>query len=1419
MRTRLVFPKNHRSTKQSRLPRAVAALFFLLIVRPTLAQSAGDSGEPAKTFDASVRPLLSKYCFDCHSGNVTEGDLDLGAFKSVADVRKAPEAWAKVREMLDSGQMPPKDAEQLPDVERKLLRKWVRDYLTALAEADAGDPGPVLLRRLNNAEYTYTIQDLTGVDTLDPTQEFPVDGAAGEGFTNAGGGQGMSPALFQKYLDAGKKIAEHMVLLPEGIRFSPSTTRRDQTDELLAQIQAFYRQFTADGGGTDVNLQGIKFSTNQGGLLPVEDYLVATLAEREALQAGQQSISAVASKRGLNAKYLQALWQTLTSGDTTNPFLVALRQSWTAAKPQDAPALATKISDAQKALWQFNSIGHIGREGGPTAWMVPVNTVISSQEFRVPLPEASAGNDIILFLTASQLLGGDPSSLAVWKGPRIEFNGQSGPTRPPIFLRDIRSLTGKIDQVFLSELDRTAQYLSAVAELKTDTSLEQVAEKEQLHPGLLRSWANFVGLGHRAKLEVTGHFQKKLVRVQGYEAINGWGGSTPSLLTNRSDEPINILTLTLPPRGVTVHPAPDQESVVAWRSPIDGRVRIEVLVADADDKCGNGAAWRVERLSHSGAAVLAQGIYDNGQKHSYTLPDAVSVRTGEIVSLIVNARDNNHVCDTTHIELKLTEEDGPKRVWDLAADIVDTVLQSNPHPDSHGNADVWHFCATTPTQPRDHALPPNSSLARWRTAVLEETDPKQLSELAVAVQNVAITTDARSLMEPDQTLRQSLRSWSGPLDWIGAAKDREAKGTSEYGLEESRFGKHPSGASLEETDLCVAAPHVLAVKLPARLVAGGEFVATGLLDASSDANAAIQLQVLTEKPEEPPAVSAASPVLVQTGSPAQRAVEAALDEFRNLFPPALCYARIVPVDEVVTLTLFYREDHHLRRLMLDEQQAAELDRLWDELLYVSQEPLKMVVAFEQILEFASQDRPDLVEAFQKLREPINERAERFRERLAATEPAQLQGLLQLANRAWRRPLTESEQENLRELYRQLRGSDLPHEEALRLLLARILTSPAFLYKLEQPAPGSEAAPVSDLELASRLSYFLWSSLPDDELRALAHEGRLTEDQTLVAQARRMLQDERTRRLAVQFACQWLHLRDFDKNDDKNENLYPEFAELRDDMYEETVRFFEDMFRNNGSILDLLLADHTFLNQELATHYGVDGVTDAGWQRVEGVRSQGRGGVLGMATFLASQSGASRTSPILRGNWVYETLLGERLPRPPAGVPQLPDAVPTGLTARQLIEQHSSVESCAKCHKHIDPFGFALEQYDAIGRLRPEKANVKTTLETGKTIEGIDGLREYLATDRRDQVVRQFCRKLLGFALGREIQFSDELFLNELQAKLKQNDYRFAVAVEAIVTCPQFRMIRGQGREESAKALENSKSDARNPKQVQNSKLE
>jgi hypothetical protein len=529
--------------------------------------------------------------------------------------------------------------------------------------------------------------------------------------------------------------------------------------------------------------------------------------------------------------------------------------------------------------------------------------------------------------------------------------------------------------------------------------------------------------------------------------------------------------------------------------------------------------------------------------------------------------------------------------------------------------------------------------------------------------------------------------------------------------------------------------------------------------------------------------------------PSPRGAEA----FRRCFPLFLCFPQVVPTDEVVSLKMFHREDEPLIRLFLDAEQTTRINHLWAEHRFISRQAVAENAYLPQFIGFVTQDQPKtMVAYFEGQRPAFQKRADEFQHIEAAAIPKQLSALLNFAAKAYRRPLTEAEKADLRALYQTIREKGASHDEAFRGVLMRVLVSPAFLLRIEHAPPGKRPAPVSDWELATRLSYFLWSSLPDEELRRLAAANKLHEPQILAAQVRRMLRDERTRALAVEFGAQWIHVRNFDELNEKNEKLFPTFdAELRRAIYEETIRFFQDLFQNDRPVSRLLDADYTFLNERLAKHYGIPSVTGPEWRRVDGVRRYGRGGVLGLASVQAKQAGASRTSPILRGNWVVETLLGEKLPRPPADVPQLPEIEGADhLTMRQLVEKHTQVPACAVCHVRIDPFGFALEKYDSIGRLREtdrsgKAVDTRATLRDGTAFDGIDGLRDYLLTKKKDVIVRLFCRRLLGYALGRAVTHSDTLLLDELAAELRTNDGRVVAAVQAIVRSPQFRMTRGR----------------------------
>jgi hypothetical protein len=767
--------------------------------------------------------------------------------------------------------------------------------------------------------------------------------------------------------------------------------------------------------------------------------------------------------------------------------------------------------------------------------------------------------------------------------------------------------------------------------------------------------------------------------------------------------------------------------------------------------------------------------------------ESVPVRPGDLVSLLVGPRDGNHSCDLTAVDLTLTADGA---TWDLAADVSPDVLAGNPHADHLGHPGVWHFY-TEPDRggDSDPVIPAGSLLAKWQSA----TDPKQKKALARDVQAMLTAGPPSAKDSPDAALYRQLVSPRGPLVRAALREiGKGAEGSSAPDLDPPSFGRVPDGPSVDAASLGVKAPAVVEVRLPAELVEGCAFVTSGSLHSSSG-EGSVQLVVSTTKPGARPKSDPTRPVVVASDGSAQRRFEAAFATFRELFPPALCYAKVVPVDEVITLTLFHREDDHLRRLMLDDAQAARLDRLWDELRFVSQDALTLVDAFQQLLEYASQDADPKV--FEPLRKPLQDRASAFRQALVDSEPKQLDAAIAWAEKAYRRPLRPGEADELRGLYRKLRGEGLPHDEAWRLVLARVVVAPAFLYRVETPGPGTKASPVDDWELAGRLSYFLWSSAPDDTLRDLAASGRLHDPDVLAAQARRMLKDDKIRRLATEFACQWLHVYDFDALDEKSERHFPTFKPLRGAMYEETIRFFTDLYQRDLPALAFLDADHALLNESLAKHYGIPGVVGDDWRRVEGVRAFGRGGILGLSTTLAKQSGASRTSPILRGNWVSEVLLGEKLPKPPPGVPQLPDDEATaGLSVRALVERHAKDAKCATCHARIDPIGFSLEAYDAIGRRREKDLghhpiDVRARMQDGTSFEGLDGLRGYLLTNRREAVARQFSRKLLGYALGRGVQLSDDPLLDEM-TRLVAGGGRFGELVEAIVRSRQFREIRG-----------------------------
>jgi hypothetical protein len=1394
--------------------------------------------ELEKQYNDEVRPLVQQYCLGCHSTEKHKGDMDLERFASFQEVLKHPKAWQQVVEQLSLGEMPPKGKPRPEPGQVQHLLGWINDALDQAVLTRAGDPGPVVLRRLNNAEYTYTVRDLTEVDTLDPVKEFPTDSAAGEGFMNTGGSLVMSPALLSKYFDAAKEIASHAVLLPDGIRFSPKTSRRDWTEEILTEIRALYRQFTDPEGADKVNLQGIVLDTNKGGRLPLERYLRALLDYRAVRQSPTDGndgpeLSKLANTRGLSPKYLTSLWSLLNGGEPS-PLLDEIRARWRRAAPEDAVELAGHIGQWQKALWKFSSVGHIGKLGGPKAWMEPVNPLVDQEEFHLKLAAPTNRQEVVIYLVANDAGDGNAGDFVVWQQPRLVVPGH-----PNLFLRDardfIREMSARRQRLFAS----AEECLVAAAEIGTSTQfdLAELARQHRVETDTLKAWLGYLGLDSSATLSLD-HLINQISKAGGYDFVQGWGSlDTPNLVANSSDQHVRIPG-NLDAHSVALHPSPKLNAAIGWCSPGVATVRVQASVTHAHPECGNGVEWFVEVRRGNSRVRLAKGVAQGGKEVRIGPFENLALQRNDLVSLLIGPRDGNHACDLTKVELAIEADNG--RQWSLTRDVADSILAGNPHSDVWGNA-TWHFYAEPVSNERVPFMPAGSLLARWQFAA----NPKEKHHLASAIQTLLTTGPLPSQAEgPDRELYQQLSSLSGPFASRGQespaqgvarleagthstlddvrAKDSATHSVSlpgsgaEWSLDPAGFGRHPNGSPIDAASLCVQAPSVIEIRLPAELVAGTEFVTTARLDSMTGAEGSVQLEVTTNAPtaasgllvsgakvsdrtgpwtSDNRQVSYRVPIVVNEGSQARKRIENGFDQFRRWFPAALCYEKIVPVDEVITLILFHREDEPLCRLMLDDLQRASLDRLWDELRFVSRDALTLVDAFDQLWQYATQDADPKV--FEPLRQPIRERAAAFRKRLADTQPKQLAAVLEFANRAYRRPLTDHEVEELRSLYAKLRAEELPHEEAIQFTLARVLVAPAFLYRLETAGPGSEPVPVSSWELASRLSYFLWSSTPDPELLEAARTGRLCSSEALTGQARRMLHGGRVRRLATEFACAWLQIHDFDELNEKSERHFPTFATLRGPMYEEAIRFFTELFQNDGSVLDIYDADHTFLNETLAKCYGIPGVAGPEWRRVDGVKKFGRGGVLGLGATLAKESGASRTSPILRGNWVSEVLLGDRLPRPPKDVPRLPeDEAAENLTVRQLVEKHSSDERCATCHKRIDGFGFALEGYDAIGRARTRDLadrpiETHATLLDGTMVEDADGLRSYLLTKKREAVLRQFCRKLLGYALGRSVLLSDKPLVTEMQHQLTEHDFRFSAAVETIVRSRQFLDIRGK----------------------------
>lgn len=687
------------------------------------------------------------------------------------------------------------------------------------------------------------------------------------------------------------------------------------------------------------------------------------------------------------------------------------------------------------------------------------------------------------------------------------------------------------------------------------------------------------------------------------------------------------------------------------------------------------------------------------------------------------------------------------------------------------------------------------------------------------------------------------------------------------------FGQGPAGAAIDADSLLSTAPSELQFVLTAeqRRQLQGRRLLLPLELNSADVAVNAQLGMAAAAADAVSAATAtAGELLADAASPCVQRLRPFAEKFCEVFPD-----RFVYVDPGRGLEAgfhlvegFFRDDAPLVRLVLSDEQRRELDDLWTELEFINTSAetlLRGFVWFERSerevlhdkrFDFLRSEDPALVREeilgrfetlyLEKLglkRDPetgagLDDRArivvQFFAEirrglalqeaRLAAAEPRALADLMQLADKAWRRPLTADEQAELNRLYTRFRGEGQTVEQALRGVCTSILLSPHFCCLWQTPADGPGVSPLSGSDIASRLSYFLWSSLPDAELRQAAAAGRLATADGVAAEARRMLADPRIEALAEEFLGQWLRYRDFEQKDPINAAAFPGYDdELRAAMAEEPVRTATWLMQQDRSITELLSGDTSLLNARLAAHYG--GIleqnhrqaaelrrrtlTAAGatpqqlaevareWLPVSGLREAGRGGLFGMSVVLAKNSAGERSSPVKRGFWTVHHLLGRHFPPPPADVPELPkNEQQADRSLRELLAVHVSDAQCAMCHRHFDHFGLTMEGFDAIGRARTKDAagrpiDNRVTLADGSTIDGIPGLADYVLRHRRSEFLQTFCRRFLGYALGRSVQLSDQSLLDQMQTALEAGDGKFSVLVEQVVRSPQFRSVRNR----------------------------
>ncbi|HEY2908736.1 MAG TPA: hypothetical protein VGI99_00730, partial [Gemmataceae bacterium] len=516
----------------------------------------------------------------------------------------------------------------------------------------------------------------------------------------------------------------------------------------------------------------------------------------------------------------------------------------------------------------------------------------------------------------------------VWQRPRFE-----APGKPPLLLKDYASFGPAFEVDYAVLFANTAKYLASAA---AKGSPEELAKQHGLDVEFLKRWIELLAL-ETASTEFTKPLrtipaaaltllEDRLPKDPNQPAINGWhkrGTDLPVAVSNASDK-VERIPGTVQPHGIAVHPMPQESVAAAWTSPIDAAVEIAATVNHAHPACGNGVAYRIEHRRGKTAGILSEGTVDLG-KEAKLAPVTAKVQKGDVVLLVVDARDGSHVCDMTDIAFSIVETAKPERKWDLAKDVADSILDGNPHADSHGNKAVWSFVRgpSIKSAKNGPAIPPGSLLARWQVAARDPARHDDAAKLAAEVQKLLTGPRPGNDKSLDRRLYDNLVSTDSILL---------------HGLDVHRLGPPKSGGFGLEKALFMGSNFAaeadgkgIVIRLPAGLLRDREFVVEAKVDQP---DRAVQVQVGSLVSWD-----AKSPLLAVPGGPAHKKLLAGFGEFRRLFPPFLCFQQVIPTDETVSLKMFHREDEPLRRLFLSPEQTRQIDRLWAEHRFISRQPL------------------------------------------------------------------------------------------------------------------------------------------------------------------------------------------------------------------------------------------------------------------------------------------------------------------------------------------------------------------------------------------------------------------------------------------------------------------------------------------------